>query len=154
MFEPGEVVYAYVKNIYPPKNKYFVTIYRDDELRIVTCFTTTKNYHVGCPLDQLTHGYVKSNGQITAYFFDKNVEVGLNNTNQPFRFPKHCIIPFDYGVRVGTKEQFLNNIEREVVVCKLHLKEYENIVYAMYKSPKTDLKYKPYLDKILKQICK
>lgn len=76
MFEPGEVVYAHEKNIYPPKNKYFVTIYQDDELRIVTCFTTTKSYHVGCPFDQLIHGYVKSNGQITAYFFDRNVEVG------------------------------------------------------------------------------
>ena len=37
MFEPGEVVYAFVKDIHPPKNKYFVTIYQDDELRIVTC---------------------------------------------------------------------------------------------------------------------
>lgn len=153
MFEPGEVVYAHVKNTNPPKNKYFVTIYQDDELRIVTCFTTTKSYHVGCPFEQLVHGYVKSNGQITAYFFDRNVEVGVNNTNQPFRFPEHCVIPFDYGVRIGTKEQFLNNIEREIVVCKLHPKEYENIVYAMYKSPKTDPKYKPYLDKVLQQIC-
>lgn len=152
MFEPGEVVYAHVKNTNPPKNKYFVTIYQDDELRIVTCFTTTKSYHVGCPFEQLVHGYVKSNGQIIAYFFDRNVEVGVNNTNQPFRFPEHCVIPFDYGIRIGTKEQFLNNVEREVVVCKLLPKEYENIVYAMYRSPKTDPKYKPYLDKVLQRI--
>lgn len=153
MFEPGEVVYAYVKNFNSPKNKYFVTIYQDDELRIVTCFTTTKNYHVGCSFDQLTHGYVKNNGQIIAYFFDKDVEVGLNESNQPFKFPEHCVIPFDYGVRVGTKEQFLNYVENEKVVCRLHPKEYENIVYAMYRSPKTDPKYKPYLDKVLQQIC-
>lgn len=153
MFEPGEVVYAHVKNTYPPKNKYFVTICQDDELRIVTCFTTTKSYHVGCPFEQLVHGYVKSNGQIIAYFFDCNVEVGLNITNQPFRFPEHCVIPFDYGVRIGTKEQFLNNVEREVVVCKLHPKEYGNIVYVMYRSPKTDPKYKPYLHKVLQRIC-
>lgn len=152
MFEPGEVVYAYVKNIHPPKNKYFVTIYQDDELRIVTCFTTTKN-RVGCPLDQLKHGYVKNNNHIVGYFFDKNVEVGINDANEPFKFPKHCVIPFDYGVQVGTKDQFLNNIEREIVVCKLHPKEYENLVYAMYKSPRTNPKYKPYLDKVLQQIC-
>lgn len=77
MFEPGEVVYAYAKNTHPPKNKYFVTIYQDDELRIVTCFTTTRN-RVGIPLDQLSHGYVKKNNQLVGYFFDKNVEVGLN----------------------------------------------------------------------------
>lgn len=153
MFEPGEVVYAHVKNTHPPKNKYFVTIYQNDELRIVTCFTTTKSYHVGCPFDQLVHGYVKNDGQITAYFFDKNVEVGLDTTNQPFKFPENCVIPFDYGIQIGTKEQFLNNIEREVVVCKLHPKEYENIVYAMYKSPKTDSKYKADLIKVLQQIC-
>ena len=58
MFEPGEVVYAYVRNIYTPKYKYFVTIYRDDELRIVTCFTTTKN-RVGFALENLKHGYIK-----------------------------------------------------------------------------------------------
>ena len=41
MFEPKEVVYAFVKHINPPKDKYYVTIYQDDELRSVTCFTTT-----------------------------------------------------------------------------------------------------------------
>ena len=77
MFEPGEVVYAFVKNIHPPKNKYFVTIYQDDELRIVTCFTTTQN-RVGIPLEQLKHGYVKKNNLLVGYFFDKNIEVGLD----------------------------------------------------------------------------
>ena len=153
MFEPGEVVYAYVRNTIPPKHKYFVTIYRDDELRIVTCFTTTKHYHVGRPLEQLEHGYVKVDGQITAYLFDSNRAVGLNEQSEPFKFTRHCVIPFDYGVRVGTKEQFLNNIEGAVVVCKLHSDEYQNIVYAMYRSPKTDPKYKPYLEKILRQTC-
>lgn len=151
MFEPGEVVYAYVKNIHRPKYKYFVTIYRDDELRIVTCFTTTKN-RVRTSLDQLTHGYVKFNGQITGYFFDKDKEVGLDENNKPFKFPRHCVIPFDYGVQEGTKEQFLNNIEQERVVCTLHKEEYQNIVYAMYKSPNTHPKYKPYLGKVLQQI--
>ena len=152
MFEPGEVVYAHVKNIHPPKNKYFVTIYRDDELRIVTCFTTTKN-RVGCQFEQLTHGYVKINNQIVGYFFDKDVEVGLDDVEQPFKFPRNCVIPFDYGVQVGTKNQFLSNIENERVVCKLHPKEYENLVYAMYSSPRTNPKYKPYLEKVLQEIC-
>lgn len=75
MFEPGEVIYAFVKSTHPPKNKYFVTIYRDDELRIVTCFTTTKN-RVGCALEQLSHGYVKKDAEIVGYFFDRNVDVG------------------------------------------------------------------------------
>lgn len=152
MFEPGEVVYAYVKNIYTPKNKYFVTIYRDDDLRIVTCFTTSRN-RVGCPLEQLRHGYVKSDNQIIGYFFDKNVEVGVDSDNQPFKFPKNCVIPFDYGVRIGTKEQLLASIEQGRVVCKLHPKEYEDIVYAMYRSPRTNPRFKPYLAKILNNLC-
>lgn len=152
MFEPGEVVYAFVKNIHPPKNKYFVTIYQDDELRIVTCFTTTQN-RVGIPLEQLSHGYVKKNNLLVGYFFDKNIEVGLDPEGVPFKFPRNCVIPFDYGVQIGTKSQFLNSIEKEKVVCKLHPKEYVDLVYAMYKSPMTDSKYKPYLDKVLQQIC-
>lgn len=152
MFEPGEVVYAFVKNIHPPKNKYFVTIYQDDELRIVTCFTTTQN-RVGIPLEQLVHGYVKRNNLLVGYFFDRNIEVGIDANGNPFKFPRNCVIPFDYGVQIGTKNQFLNSVEQEKVVCKLHPKEYENLVYAMYKSPLTDSKYKPYLDKVLQQIC-
>jgi len=108
---------------------------------------------VGCYFNQLTHGYVKREGKIVGYFFDMNVEVGVDETNQPFKFPEHCVIPFNYGVQEGTKEQFLNNIERERVLCKLHPHEYQNIVYAMYKSPNTNPKYKPYLEKILQQIC-
>ncbi len=152
MFEPREVIYAFVKNIPPPKYKYFVTIYQDDNLRIVTCFTTTKS-RVGIPLDQLTHGYVKKDKHLVGYFFDKDIEVGLDLEGIPFNFPRNCVIPFDYGIQVGTKEQFLNNVEQERVVCKLHPKEYENLVYAMYKSPLTDSKFKPYLDKVLQQIC-
>lgn len=151
MFEPGEVIYAYVKNFNCPKYKYFVTIYRDDELHIVTCFTTTKN-RVGYALENLTHGFVKSDNQIIGYFFDRNVEIGLDDNKLPFRFPRHCVIPFDYGVREGTKEQFLKHIEQERVVCRLHRAEYENLVYAMYKSPRTNPKYKPYLEKVLLQI--
>lgn len=153
MFEPGEVVYAYVKNIHNPKFKYFVTIYRNDDLRIVTCFTTTKHYQVGCNANQLSHGYVKRDNQIVGYFFDMNVEVGIDEANQPFKFPRNCVIPFDYGVQEATKEQFLKNIEQERVVCRLHPQEYQNIVYAMYKSPNTNPKYKPYLYKVLQELC-
>lgn len=152
MFEPGEVIYAYVTNIHPPKNKYFVTIYRDDDLRIVTCFTTTKN-RVGCDFEALAHGNVKRNDKIVGYYFDKEVEVGLDNDGRPYKFPRHCVIPFDYCIQEGTKEQFLNNISQPEVVCTLHPKEYVDLVYAMYKSPLTNPKHKPYLEKILQQIC-
>lgn len=153
MFEPGEVVYAFVKTTHPPKNKYFVTIYRDDELRIVTCFTTTQD-RVGTPLEILRHGYVRKEGQIVGYCFDCTVEVGLDLSNQPYKFPRKCVIPFDYGVNQGTKDQFLKIVENPVVVCRLHPKEYENLVYAMYRSPRTNPKYLPYLDKVLQEICK
>lgn len=153
MFEPGEVIYAYVKNIHPPKYKYFVTIYRDEDLRIITCFTTTKN-RVGCLLESLSHGSVIRNNQVVGYFFDKEIEVGVDGDDKPFKFPRHCVIPFDYGVQEGTKEQFLNNIEQPKVVCTLNPREYEDLVYAMYKSPLTNSKHKLCLEKILENICK
>ena len=151
MLEPGEVVYGFVKDIHPPKTKYIVTIYQDDNLRIVTCFTTTKN-RVGLPLNTLQHGYVKKDDKMVGYFFDNRVAVGYNpNTNEEFHFPRDCIIPFEYGVREGTKERFLSELENPIVVCTLNRKEYENIVYVMYRSPHINPKYKPYLEEVLEQ---
>lgn len=152
MLEPGEVVYGFVKDIHPPKSKYIVTIYRDDNLRIVTCFTTTKN-RVGIPLCELQHGYVKKDGKMVGYFFDKDVAVGCNpETGLEFSFPCDCVIPFEYGVREGLKEDFLSEIDNPIVVCALNPTEYLDIVYAMYKSPFTNSKYKPYLEKVLRSM--
>lgn len=145
------MVYAFVKNIHPPKHKYFVTIYRDEEQTIVTCFTTTQN-RVGHFIETLQHGYVKKDGQVVGYCFDSNVEVGLDLAGEPFKFPRRCVIPFNYGVNEGTKEQYLRMVEQPVVVCRLHQQEYANVVYAMYRSPLTNPKYKPYLDKVLQKI--
>lgn len=152
MLEPGEVVYGFIKDIHPPKSKYIVTIYRDDDLRIVTCFTTTKN-RVGIPLSSLQHGYVRKDSKMVGYFFDKEVIVGHNPaTELEFHFPCDCVIPFEYGVREGYKEDFLSEIVNPSVVCVLNPDEYENIVYAMYRSPHTNSKYKPYLEKVLKRL--
>lgn len=152
MLEPGEVVYGFIKDINPPKSKYIVTIYRDDNLRIVTCFTTTKN-RVGIPLNSLKHGYVKKNDKMVGYFFDKHMEIGYNPaTGLKFHFPCDCVIPFEYGVREGCKEDFLSEIDDPKVVCVLSSEEYENIVYAMYRSPYTNSKYKPYLENVLNSL--
>ncbi len=153
MLEPGEIVYGFVKDIHPPKNKYIITIYRDDELRIVTCFTTTKN-RVGVPLETLTHGYVKNGDDIVGYFFDKSIVIGHNpGTNSEYHFPRNCVIPFGYGIREGSKENILAELDHPEVVCTLSKKEYRDIVYAMYRSRQTNPKYKPYLEKILQELC-
>lgn len=152
MLEPGEVVYGFVKDIHPPKHKYLVTIYRDDDLQIVACFTTTQN-RVGIPLESLKHGYVSKDGDIIGYFFDKNIAVGANpKTSEDFKFPRNCVIPFAYCIKEGTKEALLAGIDNAEVVCRLSPKEYEDIVYAMMCSPHTNAKHKPYLDKVLQQL--
>lgn len=53
MFQPREIVYGFVKGINPPHHKYIVTIYQDEELSIVACFTTSQG-RAGVPEDKIT----------------------------------------------------------------------------------------------------
>jgi hypothetical protein len=130
MFQPREIVYGVVKDIDPPKNKYIVTIYRDEELNIIACFTTSQ--------------------QRVGYVFDKGKIIGINpEDGTEFSFPLRTIITFDYGVIEGVLEQLTERFENPKVVCKLSEKEYIDLVYAMYRSNHTKAGHKKILEKIL-----
>ena len=55
----------------------------------------------------------------------------------------------DYGYLKAGTQQLFSLFEDPKVVCKLDDKEYIDLIYAMYRSKRTPLKYKPYLDAIL-----
>lgn len=151
MFQPREIVYGYAKSLYNPHPKYIVTIYRDEELNIVACFTTSKA-RAGVSEEHIKHGAVYKDKQCISYVFEKDVAIGRNpNTGDEFSFPKRTVITFDYGVREGLREYFLKQFDNPEVVCLLDEKEYIELVYAMYRSPYTQNKHKVVLDKILQE---
>lgn len=151
MFQPREIIYGYAKGFYSPHNKYIVTIYRDEELNIVACFTTSKS-RAGVAEDKIHHGAIYKDKQCVSYVFEKDVKIGVNPaTGNEFAFPKRSVITFDYGVREGQLESFLKEFDNPEVVCLLDEKEYIELVYAMYCSPHTKTTHKKVLNKILEE---
>lgn len=135
--------------LYLPHNKYIVTIYQDDDLSIVACFTTSQQ-RAGVPELQIQHGPIYRDKKCISYVFERGVAIGRNpDTGNEFSFPKRTVITFDYGVREGQREYFMEQFDNPVVVCVLDEKEYIELVYAMYCSPYTKTSHKVVLDKIL-----
>ncbi|MDE5750660.1 MAG: hypothetical protein K2H87_07840 [Duncaniella sp.] len=154
MFGHGEVVYGFVSGLgfFKPKNKYLITLYRDEDLEIVACFTTSQPYF-GIPVEQVTHGPVMRNGHYHSYVFEKGVVVGTNpDTGADFAFPDRTTVTFDYGIRQGSIGKFEEGMTNIKTKCKLFREEFGNLLYAMYKSPNTEKKYLPYLEKSLNEL--
>ncbi len=47
---------------------------------------------------------------------------------------------------------FAEGIQNAKIVCVIDKEEYVDLLYAMYKSPDVNRKYKPYLEKTLQKI--
>ena len=153
MFEPGIVTYVFAKNISDPKNKYAISIFRDGDLQILIHFTTTQK-RAGVPEDQIHHGINRdSSGNVVSYVFEPTVEIGDTPTGGRFHFPERTIMQFDYGFLRGDDQRLQQQFDNLEVKCKLDQKEYENLIYAMYRSKRTSEEYKPYLEEVLKTIC-
>lgn len=149
MFEPGTVTYGFAKTISDPKPKYAISIFRDENVQILIHFTTSRK-RTGIADELIHHGINRdANGDVVAYVFEPDVEIGDAPDGGRFRFPMRTVMQFDYGFLQaddwGLQQQF-DNLE---VKCHLDKKEYLDLVYAMYKSKRTPSIYKPYLEKIL-----
>lgn len=126
-----------------------VTIYQDENLSIVACFTTSKQ-RAGVPEQLIKHGPIYKEKKCISYVFEHGVTIGNNpKTGETFSFPKRTVITFDYGVQEGRKDYFMEQFDNPEVVCVLDEKEYMELVYAMYRSPYTKTSHKAVLDKIL-----
>lgn len=147
MFTPGDIVYGYVRHIC--KNKYAISIYRDDEVNILIHFTTSKP-RAGVPLDKVHHGAIYKDGDCISYVFEANREIGFNpETGDRFKFPLRTTMVFDYGFFKDCEQKLRQMFDSLQVVCRLDDGEYIDLIYAMYTSKSTPKEYKPYLDKIL-----
>lgn len=153
MFQEREIVLAFINDIQPPKRKFLITLYRDQELNIVACFTTSQQRLPAKPED-VQHGVFRKNGAPMAYVFEKGRTIGTDpKTNTPFSFHKRTIVYFDYCFQAGTLDKFeqrTNSQDRETV-CIMNDKEFVDLIYAMYRSPYTNGKFLPLLEKSLEK---
>jgi hypothetical protein len=147
MFNPREIVYGYAKRLYKPHNKYIITIYRDEQLSIIVCFTTSQ---ARSGSSEPHHGANYIGDDCQSYVFDAEVVIGTDPRNgQPFSFPKQTVVTFDYGVADTSLDKVSDAIDNPEVVCIMDEAEYIELVYAMYKSPKTNQPRREILGKIL-----
>ncbi|WP_294633853.1 hypothetical protein [uncultured Bacteroides sp.] len=149
MLSPQNVIRGFCKSTNPPKYKYLISLYRSEELNIIACFTTSQD-RAGIPLEEIRHGVIKNKkNEIISYVFLTDVCVGKTPEDKDFHFPLQSVIRFDYCFKEGNQAELLSNFESPVIVCKLNDKEYEDLIYAMYKSDDTPEVYKPHFEKIL-----
>ena len=146
MLNPGDIIYGFAKNLPTPKNKYAVCIFRDENVNILIQFTTSQP-RAGVPLQEVKHGAIYKDGDCLSYVFERGKEIGVNpQNNKRFSFPLRTVMAFDYGFLRGEEKYLLEQFDDLNVVCKLDIKEYIELVYAMYSSKRTPPEYLPYLD--------
>lgn len=137
MLSPRNVVYGFSKITNPPKEKFLISLYRSKELSVVACFTTSQD-RAGVPLEQVTHGAIKNKEkEIISYVFLTSVCVGVAPDGSDYHFPVQTVVRFDYCFKDGEQTDLLSSFNSPKVVCKLNDAEYENLIYAMYKSDDT-----------------
>lgn len=145
MFEPGVVTHGFAKNIANPKNKYAISLFRDDNVRVLIHFTTSQP-RAGVPDDQIHHGANKNAAEeYMSYVFEAGVEIGTAPDGSRFCFPKRTIMQFDYGFLRDTDW----NLQQQFSKCHLDENIYLDLIYAMYRSKRTPNEYKSYLKKVL-----
>lgn len=153
MFEPGTVTYGFAKNISNPKNKYAIGIFRGEHVQVLIHFITNQP-RTGIPDDQICHGINRdSENNVVAYVFEPTVEIGDTPDGDRFHFPTRTIMQFDYGFLQGDDWHLQQQFDNLEIKCKLDAKVVEDLIYAMYCSKRTPEKYKPYLEKVLAEIC-
>lgn len=150
MFREREIILAFVKDINPPKEKFFITLHRGEDLNVVACLTTSQ--HRVIPPEEVRHGVVRKDNEPVAYVFEKDRQIGIDPENhEPFSFNKRTMVVFDYCMQEGSLDNFIKRTEQRRVVCELNDNDFEELLYAMFQSSKLDKKYIPIIEKALRQ---
>lgn len=151
MLTPRNVIYGFSKTTNPPKPKYLISLYRDENTEVIACFTTSRP-RAGVPLEDIRHGSNKRDGKIISFVFLAHKAVGIKpNTSEAFSFPLQTTVRFSYCFQEADQSTILKNIENPEVVGVLDNNEYVDLIYAMYWSPDTPEVYKPFFEKVLEK---
>ena len=126
-----------------------ISLYRNADLNIVACFTTSQE-RAGVPPEKIKHGRISNeNKEVVSYVFLPDVAIGKTPTGEDYHFPAQTVVRFDYCFKEDEQQNLLSSFVDPVVKCTLNDKEYEELIYAMYRSDDTPLDYKPCFEKIL-----
>lgn len=143
MLDSSTIVYGLFRFANEVKNKYAVILHNENDDYIITTFTTSQR-RAG---DNPTHGI---NQNPKCYVFKAKVAIGLcPNSGADFFFEKDTTIVPDYGILDVSVERFLSIVSGLKAVCKLHKKEYLDLLYFFYKSEKTKQKHTKIFERIL-----
>ncbi len=117
------------------KNKYLVSLYRDENFFIVAAFTTSQNR--------------------CGFHFEANDPIGrtLDGTDD-FSFPLRTTITFDYGLIENNQWDLCRKMENPKVVGVLNEEVFLDLIYKMYTSDYSPERYKKYYEKVLHSISK
>ena len=149
MLTPKNVIYGFCKTTTPPKNKFMISLCRNEDWNIVACFTTSQE-RAGVPPEKVKHGTITNdNKEVLSYVFLPEVIIGKTPQNKGYHFPVQTVVRFDYCFKEEEQSKLLSSFDNPKVICVLNDNEYENLIYAMYRSDDTPLDYKPLFEKIL-----
>lgn len=146
MFRTGNIVYG--KNEKAKKRKYLISIYCSETLSLLAVLPTSQ---VRCGVENPKHGIIKNDkGDVLSYYYEAKHRIGKAPNGSDVFFPLNTTVVFDYAILDSTYEDMKNQYnEGANLLGSLSEEEYYNLVYAMYKSPKTKNKYKELLNEIL-----
>ena len=153
MLTPKNIIYGFCQATHPPKYKYLISLFRNETLHVVACFTISKN-RSGAALGKSKHGANRNfNDEIVSYVFKANTEIGdIPNSIQKFSFPLETAIRFDYGLMDRNQDEIIGWFKNPKVVGILSDDEYENLLYAMIQSDDVPKKYQILFDEALRKI--
>ena len=149
MLAPKNVIYGLCKTTNPPKPKYLISLYRSENLHVTACFTTSRQ-RAGVAPEKIKHGkIVNEYKEVISYVFLPEVVIGQTPAGEDFHFPIQTVIRFDYCFKEDEQDKLLSSFENPKIVCTLSDKEYEDLIYAMYRSDDNPRVYKTYFEQIL-----
>lgn len=151
MFEAGNILHGFFnlgKNGW--KNKFVIVLHSEGGESLLMTFTTSQPRS---SFANPVHGRNPQKGIPVSYVFKAGVEIGVDSSGSiPFSFKKDTTVVPDYGVYDASVERFCKSVTSLKIVCKLYSKEYEALVYTLYKSTKLKGKYKLILEKVLEKL--
>lgn len=150
MFENGSILEGIFLLRDTTKKKYAIVLYNENNQCIITTFTTSqKRSSVSNP----DHG-PNPKDKPRSYVFKANKAIGVCPNGLPFSFPLDTTVVPDYGVAQSSISGFQKKVSGLTKLCDLYPKEYEDLIYTLYKCQDLDKELIPVFEKLLSEICK
>lgn len=153
MFTPGNILHGLFQLKNGPKNKYAIVLHKDESHCILTTFTTSQpRSGVEVPI----HGKnTNPEGKVMSYVFKKGTPIGMQPCGTlEFSFPKDTAVVPDYGFEEWVETDINEKVENLELVCRLYLKEYQDLIYTLYQGYGTIQKHRDLFEKLLSEIIK